>query len=290
MKRILSIVLVLVLALSMFAGCSGDVSELPEVPTTPTENPTETPNPTTGVTPEELGGKPTGGGSGGGGGNRPSGEEITVTISLEAASVGGGFIIEPQQITLITGSTDNAQAAMRQFFDRNGVDFDYNGNPEASNFYLVNVTSALISKEDWVIPDMVKTAITEEAGLTVNPLDTPNSQLGEFDFTAESGWMYSVNNVFPDRSFGAYILEDDDVMRIQFTTACGADIGGTMTPIPNFFTLSSKTKLTRLLGTLKEDEKSGVAYNDAIACMLNLDVSDGDIQTVYDALRNKINS
>ena len=288
MKRILSIVLVLVLALSMFAGCSGDVSELPEVPTTPTENPTETPNPTTGVTPEELGGKPTGGGSGGGGGgNRPSGEEITVTISLEAASVGGGFIIEPQQITLITGSTDNAQAAMNQFFGINGVAYDYVGKPQESTFYLKSVTSQKIKKDKWVMPTIVMGKIGE-----VNYIKPTKdfTKLGEFDFTAESGWMYSVNNVFPDRSFGAYILEDDDVMRIQFTTACGADIGGTMTPTPNFFTLSSKTKLTRLLGTLKEDEKSGVAYNDAIACMLNLDVSDGDIQTVYDALRNKINS
>ena len=38
--------------------------------------------------------------------------------------------------------------------------------------------------------------------------------------------MYSVNGVFPNVGFADYYIQDGDVMRVQFTLAYGADIGG----------------------------------------------------------------
>lgn len=49
--------------------------------------------------------------------------------------------------------------------------------------------------------------------------------LGEFDKGPGSGWMYSVNGKFPDQSAGSYTLTDGDVLRWQYTTNLGADIG-----------------------------------------------------------------
>lgn len=50
--------------------------------------------------------------------------------------------------------------------------------------------------------------------------------LSEFDGGPESGWMYSVNGVFPDKSAGSYLLSDGDVLRWQYTKNLGKDIGG----------------------------------------------------------------
>ncbi len=49
--------------------------------------------------------------------------------------------------------------------------------------------------------------------------------LGEFDYTFMSGWMYSVNNSFPNIGAADYFLEDGDVIRWQYTIyGYGADL------------------------------------------------------------------
>lgn len=53
-----------------------------------------------------------------------------------------------------------------------------------------------------------------------------NYGLGEFDFTNGSGWMYCLNNVFPNVGFADSYPADGDVFRVQFTLAYGSDIGG----------------------------------------------------------------
>ena len=54
------------------------------------------------------------------------------------------------------------------------------------------------------------------------------NSLGEFDFTAESGWMYSVNGQYPNYGMSECFPKDGDVIRIRFTLALGKDIGGGM--------------------------------------------------------------
>ena len=41
-------------------------------------------------------------------------------------------------------------------------------------------------------------------------------KIGEFVFSEGSGWMYSVNNIFPNVSFSDIYLSDGDVVRVQF--------------------------------------------------------------------------
>jgi hypothetical protein len=47
---------------------------------------------------------------------------------------------------------------------------------------------------------------------------------GEFDDGPNSGWMYSVNGVFPDYSSSLYYLEDGDTVRWLYTRDLGLDI------------------------------------------------------------------
>jgi len=50
--------------------------------------------------------------------------------------------------------------------------------------------------------------------------------LAEFHEGQQSGWMYSVNGVFPEYSAGSYILKDGDTLRWQYTKDLGKDVGG----------------------------------------------------------------
>ncbi len=49
--------------------------------------------------------------------------------------------------------------------------------------------------------------------------------LAEFDRGPLSGWMYSVNGVFPDISAGEYVLQLNDVLAWRYTTDLGKDLG-----------------------------------------------------------------
>jgi len=48
----------------------------------------------------------------------------------------------------------------------------------------------------------------------------------EFDAGERSGWIYSVNGIFPNYGSSNYILHADDVIRWLFTCDRGADVSG----------------------------------------------------------------
>ena len=50
--------------------------------------------------------------------------------------------------------------------------------------------------------------------------------LYEFDVGELSGWMYSVNGVFPNYGCSKYILQNGDTIRWVYTCDQGADVGG----------------------------------------------------------------
>lgn len=49
--------------------------------------------------------------------------------------------------------------------------------------------------------------------------------LYEFDCGNESGWMYSVNDWFPNYGCSKYVLEDGDIIRWVYTCDLGRDVG-----------------------------------------------------------------
>ena len=50
--------------------------------------------------------------------------------------------------------------------------------------------------------------------------------LYEFDGGPTSGWMYSVNGIYPNCGCSAYTLQNGDSVLWRYTCALGADIGG----------------------------------------------------------------
>ena len=52
------------------------------------------------------------------------------------------------------------------------------------------------------------------------------ANLYEFDGGPLSGWVYSVNGVFPNYGSSKYALKDGDQVLWQYTCDLGADVGG----------------------------------------------------------------
>ncbi len=166
----------------------------------------------------------------------------TFTFSVDAFSIGCGYLIEPTQIVVddefvadMTGFFEypdcdvetfkeeylNAAHILLYTLNQYGYDYDYTGTP-ASGFYLSIIKGFENSNN---IPDELKEKL-EKNGFDTEGTPFANDELGEFDYTFGSGWMYSVNGVFPNVGFADYYIQDGDVLRVQFTLAYGADIGG----------------------------------------------------------------
>lgn len=51
-------------------------------------------------------------------------------------------------------------------------------------------------------------------------------QIYEFDCGANSGWMYSVNDTYPNYGCSSYEISDGDVIEWRYTCDLGSDVGG----------------------------------------------------------------
>ena len=74
----------------------------------------------------------------------------------------------------------------------------------------------------------------KNAGILIESSITPATKsvyieginnLYEFDGGSNSGWMYSVNGVYPNYGVGAYKVKSSDVIKFNYTCNLGADLG-----------------------------------------------------------------
>ncbi|MCK9478584.1 MAG: S-layer homology domain-containing protein [Firmicutes bacterium] len=143
--------------------------------------------------------------------------------SFEAFTIGCGYIIAPQRVDIIEG--ENAGMMLDRIIKQAGFDYEKTGTL-ASNFYL----SAIIDAENQLnltpqIPEVLEIHLQNDMNY-YDPTEFMEGRLGEFDFSNGSGWMYSLNNIFPNVGFADSYLSDGDVVRVQYTLAYGMDNGG----------------------------------------------------------------
>lgn len=200
-------------------------------------------------------------------------------FSLEAFTIGLGYIIEPIEVDLIKGR--KASHELDQLLRNYGFSYENTGTLESS-FYFAH----LVAEESEIYK--VKPSISEPLKIALDgQYDEENyfeESLGEFDFNSLSGWMYAVNNIFPNVGFADYYLSEEDVMRVQYTIALGADIGGGWGN--NFFNLVNKDLLTRKVAQINSsDAKDELlanpifkeAYHHAYKVLQTVDVTQSEI-------------
>lgn len=159
------------------------------------------------------------------------------TFSVEASTVGFPEIIPPTEVDLEKGVP--ASEYLIKLLEEYGYAYQHTGRPQ-KNFYLASIDSRsgdFFNGGSPLIPGNLKELLIEKRLLDDNEeikndnyddvyLPKDHGKLGEFDFTNASGWMYSVNGVYPTVGFADYFLKDGDSVRLRFTLMLGADING----------------------------------------------------------------
>lgn len=147
--------------------------------------------------------------------------DITVTVSVEATTVGLGYLVAPTEVT-VPGGTD-AWTVVQQVLTENGYTVSGSGS------YLSAIQCSGIC-DGWSIdPELMGRIIEDdldELGAGTDPRPYSMDSLGEYDFYRYSGWMYSYNGSYPGYGMNVCKPQDGSVIRVRYTLALGKDIGG----------------------------------------------------------------
>lgn len=145
----------------------------------------------------------------------------TITFSLEASTIGLGYLIGPSSEVFYEG--EQLSYVLDRILQQYGYTYRYDGSL-TNGFYLKHVLRPGITS-GCKIPEALEAKLLE-----VNcPQESYHlDSLGEFDFTKNSGWMYQVNGIHMDSGISTYYPADGDIVRIRFSLYGGSDIGGGM--------------------------------------------------------------
>ena len=190
----------------------------------------------------------------------PDGKTGEAIFSLEAFTVSCGYLIPPTSIDIYRGK--NFVSYLVEAITGNGWTYEHTGSEE-KGFYLSSIGGLELSGN--AVDERLFEKMTAD-GLEIFQRSIPAREdgtysLGEFDFASGSGWMYSVNGVFPNYGFADYYPQDGDVVRVQFTLCLGKDVGGSASvgnESDDYFRASSAyEKLTALAADIARNDFYG---------------------------------
>lgn len=162
----------------------------------------------------------------------PNGEANgSVTVKVDATTLGLGILAEE---TLTAHEGDTAAELLLALLEEYGYEADYSGTPKL-NFYLRRILGGDIAYYA-SIPDNLWELILRD-GISLTDQHDRDS-IGEFDYTRGSGWMCSINGIYPGIGLSEYYPIDGDILALRFTLAFGKDIGGYDAASPGEGTLS----------------------------------------------------
>ncbi|MCL2578736.1 MAG: cohesin domain-containing protein [Oscillospiraceae bacterium] len=185
----------------------------------------------------------------GGGG---SGDEIEVIVSFEGFNLGHGFYVEPTRVTVPAGSS--SQDAVRALINR-----------------LPNVTHS----ETWGLDRLHGI----HPGIPGSPRSYHNvtfgagpadGSLGSFDYTAEGGWVHTINHFQPGVGWADTTLTDGAVIRWIFSVeGWGSDLGITEEFGGGGSSLYEHADKTALIRALYTPGISSSARSAALSVIIN---------------------
>lgn len=147
--------------------------------------------------------------------------DITVTVSVEATTVGLGYLVYPTAVT-VPGGTD-AWSIVEKVLTENGYGISGSGS------YLSAIQRSGICSGFFIDSELMELIMADGMdadGAGLDPQPFSMDSLGEFDFYRWSGWMYSYNGSYPGYSMNVCKPQDGSVIRVRYTLALGKDIGG----------------------------------------------------------------
>ena len=146
---------------------------------------------------------------------------VPVTVSVEATTVGLGYLVAPTEVT-VPGGTD-AWTVVQQVLTENGYTVSGSGS------YLSAIQRSGICSGFFIDSELMELLMADgmdENGAGLDPQPFSMDSLGEFDLYRWSGWMYSYNGSYPGYGLNVCKPQDGSVIRVRYTLAMGKDIGG----------------------------------------------------------------
>ena len=202
--------------------------------------------------------------------------EKTVVVAVEKFTIGQGYLVEPTEVT-VSKELDTSEI-LTQVLETAGLDFRNDGQIGSDTYYLSMIIDTEGDKTA-AFPQIITRYASDNNVRVTNPRRSP--ALGEFDYTRESGWKYTVNNYMPPVGLGAWVPEDGDVIRVHFTAiAYGGDIGVEEVNYPVFVPGVNADAMTKLLAQVNsaenKDELLGcenvkAAYDAAVEAVSNIE-------------------
>lgn len=147
---------------------------------------------------------------------------IKVKVSIEATTVGLGYLIAPTEVEVPGGTS--VMEIVTALLEQNGFTYNTNGGT-----YLSEIGRPGLCGGYRVDPELMRLILADgmdETGAGQDPRPASPDRLGEFDFYRWSGWMYSCNGKYPGYGMNVCKPQDGAVIRLRFTLAMGKDIGG----------------------------------------------------------------
>ncbi len=234
-----------------------------------------------------------------------------VTIAVEKFSIGQGYLVEPEIVPIykdttsrnfvesllkIGGENPTAAKVLTDVLDKYELSYEHKGTIE-DGFYL----SAIVDTNGSKVANF-SSLITDYAtknGITLKT-ERKSSKLGEFDYSSQSGWKYTVNDEMVGEGLSQMELKDGDVVRVRFTSiGYGGDLGNNDPYVENFMPITNGDELTKLIAQInsadnKEELLSAknvkAAYDGAITVITNLESTQEMIDVATASLKQAVDS
>lgn len=213
----------------------------------------------------------------------------SVIVSVEKSTLGQGFIVEPTAVQLKSG--DTAKTVTERVLNSNGIKFKAS-KENSVGYYLSGIEDPGRGKIN--PPEFLKTQITAQ-DITITEDKTPD-YLSEYDYTKQSGWMYSVDGVFPDHAADAVSLKGGEVIRWQFTLiGYGEDVktgDTTIAPSERLSGSYSREKIYPVLAYIKATEELrgkddvNTAYGNCVKAVGDLAAGKSNVKSYLGTLNN----
>lgn len=202
----------------------------------------------------------------------------TVTVVAEKTTLGQGFVIEPVQVELYDG--DTGIDVVKRAAEKSGVEVVYSDTGYGP---YITAFSDTDSENGVNLPDEIAAVVTELTDRTAE------GYLSAYDYTAESGWSYFVNDEYAMTGIGDYVPADGDVIRFSFSVyGYGADLGvdnSSWGGAAALITPASKADLTRLCAEFdSEDETEIYKYTNAMEVLAYYGATQQEVDDAYAVL------
>lgn len=192
-------------------------------------------------------------------------ETDTATLSVEAFSIGNGFVVEPTTVQILEG--DTVAAIFDRVLNAQGITYNAYGSVD-NGFYLSKINIPNYDNIPQCIKNNIGDYLDEGSGTT----------LGENEYSALAGWLYTVNNISANVGMSDYKVKSGDVIRVQFSLYWGADVGLANQMgmeeygVSDFYPVGNKDNALRVYAETKE-----TATSDFVNTLTTVNAVDSEI-------------